>query len=86
MSDPGENLEQYDGALLTTLEGEGTTDQDAFISTIGEARDTPRWPVPSGNEITLAWIADAERRGLVKLDEGFITLTRNGRDRLIALM
>lgn len=79
-----QDLAQFDGALLALLEGEGSTFRPEFVELgTGFGEDGPPDSVT-----TNAWLDDAAMRGLVRIDadEGLISITAEGRNRLIELL
>jgi hypothetical protein len=79
-----QDLAKLDGALLALPEGEGSTFRPEFVELGTGFGDDG-----SADSVTTnAWLDDAATRGLVRIDadEGLVSITPEGRNRLIELL
>lgn len=85
------DLSELDDALLALLEMEGSTERARFIETAADLKPTREDKVPGDTVTADAWLDHAHKRGYIKYDpedgdEGLVTISYDGRDRLVGLL
>lgn len=77
------SLAGFDATMLALLEREGSTFRGEFVGLSIGFDDGPR-----DQAAAEAWLLDATRRDLIRIDadEGLVSITLEGRNRLIELL
>ena len=85
------DLSELDGTLLALLEMEGSTERARFIETAAHLKPTGGEKVPDDAATADAWLEHAYKRRYIGYDpeggdQGLVTISYDGRDRLVGLL